>query len=84
MAVSITPREPARHPDILECTCRTTSAHKRALQRYELAWDRWYASLSQPTAADFGDWEGPQSPEYSESDPEAYAEMVRQDQEGRS
>ena len=30
------------------------------------------------------DWEGPAQPEYRESDPEAYDEMVRQDQEGKS
>ncbi len=28
------------------------------------------------------DWEGPQPPEYRESDPEAYDEMVRQDGQG--
>lgn len=30
------------------------------------------------------DWEGPPAPEYRESDPEAFDEMIRQDQEGRS
>lgn len=30
------------------------------------------------------DWEGPPRPEFSESAPEAYDEMVRQDMEGKS
>jgi len=82
MARSITPREPKAHADIMLCNCPTVSAHKRAQRRYELAWDRWYDSLSQPSAPD--DWEGPQAPEYREDDAEAYAEMVRHDMEGRS